>query len=116
LDATIGERPAVHSRCGRSRSGAKTQTKPFPAFKARVGLEALRGEKTVAQLAARYDVHPSQITSWGNELLQRAAEVFGGASAEGTVDPEKVYKLHAKIGELTVERDFYRIRSGASSV
>jgi transposase len=77
-----------------------------PAFKARVALEALRGEKTVAQLATQYDVHPNQITSWKNELLKGAAEVFGGASAEGAVDPEKVHELHAKIGELTVERDF----------
>lgn len=71
-----------------------------------MALEALKGEKTVAELAAQYEVHPTQITSWKNELMQRATEVFGGAAAESTVDREKVHELHAKIGELTVERDF----------
>jgi transposase len=77
-----------------------------PAFKARVALEALKGEKTTAELAAQYEVHATQITSWKNELLQRAAEMFGGAAAESSADREKVHELHAKIGELTVERDF----------
>ena len=77
-----------------------------PAFKARVALEELTGEKTTAELAAQYEVHATQITSWKNELLQRATEVFGGGGAESTADREKVHELHAKIGELTVERDF----------
>ena len=53
-----------------------------PAYKARVGLDALRGEKTVVELAKQYDVHPNQVTAWKNELLQRAAEVFGGSAVE----------------------------------
>jgi transposase len=77
-----------------------------PAFKARVALEALKGEKTTAELAARYEVHPTQVTSWKNELLQRATAMFGGAAAESAAEREKVHELHAKIGELTVERDF----------
>jgi transposase-like protein len=71
-----------------------------------VALEALKGEKTAAELAAQYEVHPTQIATWKNELLQRATEVFGGAAAESAVDREKIHELHAKIGELTVERDF----------
>ena len=77
-----------------------------PTFKARVALEAIRGQKTVAQLAQQHDVHPNQITTWKNELMERAGEIFGGGAAEVAADREKLRDLHAKIGELTVERDF----------
>ena len=77
-----------------------------PAFKARVALEAIRGEKTIAELASLHQIHPNQITSWKREFVERSAEIFGGAAAETAVDQQKVHELHAKIGELTVERDF----------
>ena len=77
-----------------------------PTFKARVALEALKGEKTLAQLAAQHDIHPNQITSWKSQLLENAATIFGAGWVEGTADRDRIRELHAKIGELTVERDF----------
>ena len=76
-----------------------------PAFKARVALEAIRGEKTVAEIAAHHAVHPNQVTSWKSQLLEHAAAIFGGnaVAADGR---ERIRELHEKIGELTVERDF----------
>jgi transposase len=76
-----------------------------PAFKAKVALEALKGEKTIAQLA-HYDVHANQITSWKTQLLESAAGIFGADAVESATDHERIRELHAKIGELTVERDF----------
>jgi len=76
-----------------------------PAFKAKVALAAIKGDRTLAQLAEQFDVHPNQITSWKAQLEGRAADVFGpGASAaQPAID---VKSLHAKIGELTLENDF----------
>jgi transposase len=62
--------------------------------------------KTIAVLAQQYDVHPNQVTSWKNEAVQRLAALYVGPASEGAADREKVRNLHAKIGELTVERDF----------
>jgi transposase-like protein len=75
------------------------------AFKARVALEAIRGEKTVAEIAAHHEVHANQVTSWKAQLLERAAGIFGG-DALAADSKERIRELHAKIGELTVERDF----------
>ena len=78
-----------------------------PAFKAKVALAAIKGDRTLAQLAEQFDVHPNQVTTWKAQLEGGAADVFGpgvsNASAEPTVD---VKSLHAKIGELTLENDF----------
>ena len=76
-----------------------------PAFKAKVALAAVKGDRTLAQLAEQFDVHPNQVTSWKAQLEGSAADVFGpgGAMAPPAVD---VKSLHAKIGELTLENDF----------
>jgi transposase len=76
-----------------------------PAFKAKVAVAAIKGEKTLAELAQQYDVHPNQITAWKARMLDGAAELFGGGAAEAApVVDLKV--LHAKIGELTLANDF----------
>jgi len=77
-----------------------------PTFKAKVALEAVKGDKTIAQLATQFDVHANQIASWKAQLLSNAAGIFGDAAAESSTDRERIRELHAKIGELTVERDF----------
>lgn len=76
-----------------------------PAFKAKVALAAVRGERTLAELAQQFDVHPNQITQWRAQLLESAASVFG-ATSEAAPPPVDVKALHAKIGELTLENDF----------
>ena len=78
-----------------------------PAFKAKVALAAIKGEKTLADLAQRIDVHPNQITQWRSQLLEGAAGVFGSeAKSESNAPTIDVKTLHAKIGELALENDF----------
>src|SRR5437773_11523637 len=88
-----------------SRRGRRNHT---PAFKAKVALAAVKGDRTSAQLAEQFDVHPNQITSWKAQLEGGAADVFdpGGGSAAAALLAIDVKSLHAKIGELTLENDF----------
>ena len=78
-----------------------------PAFKAKVALAALKGEKALAELAQQYDVHANQITTWNVQLADGAAALFGAdASAVQAALAVDVTRLHAKIGELALENDF----------
>jgi transposase len=77
-----------------------------PAFKAKVALAAIKGDRTLAQLAEQFDVHPNQITSWKAQLEGAAANVFGPGGGGATQPAVDVKSLHAKIGELTLENDF----------
>jgi putative transposase len=79
------------------------------AFKAKVAIAAIKGDRTLVQLAEQFDVHPNQISTWKDQLLEGAAEVFATSSSGRPSTPEVDIKaLHAKIGELTLENDFFR--------
>lgn len=76
-------------------------------FKAKVALEAIKGEQTVAELGSRYGLHPNMITNWKRQAIENMAEIFSGkAERARTADDAQIKDLHAKIGQLTVERDF----------
>ena len=85
-----------------------TKRRRFSAdFKARVALEALRGDKTIQEIAARHKVHPNQASTWKRQAIDGLGEVFSNGTDRARRDHEsEVRDLHAKIGELMVERDF----------
>src|SRR4051794_20173482 len=84
-----------------------------PAFKAKVALAAVRGDKTLAELAQQFDIHPNQITQWKAQLLDGAAGVFGSETRGDSQGPAvDLTVLHAKIGELTLENDFLAGQGG----
>lgn len=78
----------------------------MPAFKAKVALAAVKGEKTLTELAQQFDVHPNQIKQWKDQLLGGAAGVFGGEAKTDAAPAVDLKDLHAKIGQLALENDF----------
>jgi transposase-like protein len=85
-----------------------TKRRKFTAeFKAKVALEALRGDRTIQEIAARHKVHPNQVSTWKRQAMDGLGEVFSNGADQARRDFEaEVHDLHAKIGQLTVERDF----------
>ena len=84
----------------------KSRRTHSPAFKAKVALAAIKGEKPLSELAQQFDVHPNQITTWKGQLLEGAAGVFGQEKPEAKEAEVDLKALHAKIGELTLTNDF----------
>jgi transposase-like protein len=84
------------------------------AFKAKVALAAIRGDRTLGELAQEHDLHPNQLADWKNQHLERAAEVFGGGSP--AAPPVDVKTLHAKIEQLALENDFLESALGKAGL
>ena len=78
-----------------------------PTFKAKIAIAAIKGDRTLAELAEQFDVHPNQVTAWKAQLEGGAADVFGPSGGNAAGQPAiDVKSLHAKIGELALENDF----------
>jgi transposase len=85
----------------------KTRRRFTADFKAKVALEAIRGERTITELATKHQLHPNQITQWKRQAIENLAKAFDDKASDAQVGREaEVTKLHAKIGQLVIERDF----------
>lgn len=97
----------------RTDSKMKAKRRRFdPAYKAKIGLEALKGIKTVSEIAREYQVHPNQVSQWKSEVVQRLPEVFGGGPTVQAQEQEKqIARLERKIGQLTMELEWLQKKS-----
>jgi transposase len=86
-----------------------------PTFKAKVALAALKGDKTLAELASQFDLHPNQITQWKLQLTETAEELFGGGQQPAAPAPD-LKNLHAKIGQQALEIDFLESALGKAGL
>ncbi len=83
----------------------RTRGNHAPGFKAKVALAAIKGDRTLAEIAEHFEVHPNQVSEWKQQLQESAADVFGGPPKAKAAEPD-LKILHAKIGQLTLENDF----------
>ena len=86
--------------------GRRPRRNHSPAFKAKVAVEAIRGERTLIELSQAHDVHPNQVKQWRDQLLEAATGILGDTGKSDTAPTIDVKDLHAKIGQLTLEKDF----------